>query len=165
MGDLCLQTTGATCGAAAAATLLQSVGISSNEHEMADLCFTTWSGTPLHGMIRGLTKKTEGTPWRVRVLKTDVRGLEKLDSPAILRVGLSGDASPKSRYVRQWGWLPGVAHMVVLSGFGRDGRLRIADPSTGWETWEPKALDVLWQGVAIALERREPVKSSVIVSR
>lgn len=165
LGSLCLQTTNATCGAAAAATLLNSVGIASNESEMTRLCFTTWRGTPLHGVIGGLARKTEGTPWRVKVMKTDLKSLLQLGRPAILRVGLDDDASTDTRYVRQWGWMPGVAHMVVLSEVNADGRLRIADPSTGWEGWEPEALDVLWQGIAIVLEPRDPSSESMLASK
>ena len=165
LGDLCLQTTNATCGAAAAATLLNSVGIASDEQEMTDLCFTTWRGTPLHGVISGLAKKTAGTPWRVKVLQTNAQDLMKMGEPAILRVGLDSDASRTSRYVQRWGWIPGVAHMVVLSQVDADGRMRIADPSTGWETWNPETLNVLWQGVAIVLVPRDPRPAPVMVSR
>lgn len=164
-GDLCLQTTDATCGAAAAATLLQSAGIPATEHEMVDLCFTTWRGTPLHGVVRGLAKKTEGTPWRVRVVRINEQALAELDRPAILRVGLDEGTTPNSRYVQQWGWVPGVAHMVVVTRFGPDGRLSIADPSTGWESWDHQALDVLWQGIAIYLEPQDWQDTSVVVMR
>ena len=164
-GPLCLQTTDATCGAAAAATLLRSAGIRTTEHEMVDLCFTTWRGTPLHGVIRGLAKKTEGTPWRVKVMNANAAELARLGRPAILRVGLDGTASPDTRYVRDWGWQPGVAHMVVVYQVRPDGMLNIADPSTGWESWDPEALDVLWQGIAITLEKREPGNASMVMSR
>ncbi len=162
--SLCLQTTDATCGAAAAATLLNSVGITSDEQEMTGLCFTTWQGTSLHGVIGGLAKKIEGTPWRVKVLKTDAQSLKQLGRPAILRVGLDSDALKTTRSVQRGGWIPGVAHMVVLRRVYADGRVRIADPSTGWETWNPDTLNVLWQGVAIVLEPRDPTPAPVIVS-
>lgn len=165
MGSLCLQTTNATCGAAAAATLLNAAGIDSDEDEMTNLCFTTWRGTSLHGVIAGLAKKVEGTPWRVKVINTDLKSLAQLGRPAILRVGLDADASTTTRYVRRWGWIPGVAHMVVLSEVNPDGRLQIADPSTGWEQWDPEALDVLWHGIAIVLEPRDSSAAPVLVSR
>lgn len=153
-GDLCMQTTDATCGAAAAATLLRTAGISANEHEMAELCFTTWRGTPLHGVIYGLAKKTEGTPWQVRIAHMDQQTLAQLGRPALLRVGLEEDASPSSQYVRQWGWMPGVAHMVVATKPLAGGRFTIGDPASGWESWNQEALDILWQGIAIYLEPR-----------
>ena len=152
---VCLQSTDATCGAAAAATLLSTVGISSTEEEMVNLCFSTWKGTSMHGIIRGLAVKLQGSEWRVRAREMSVQDMEKLEASAILEVGLQNGIPEDLRYVTQWGWILGVQHTAVLFGVMPDGNLDIGDPTTGREIWRPEALKVLWQGTAITLERRD----------
>ena len=150
-----MQTTDATCGAAAAATLLSTVGIESSEREMVDLCFSTWRGTSLHGIVRGLAVKLEGTDWRVRARKMPADELADLEAPAILEVGLQDGLPTDERYITEWGWIPGVVHTAVMFDVLPGGYLDIGDPTTGRERWRPEALEVLWQGVAITLERRK----------
>ncbi len=149
---VCLQTTGATCSAAASATLLNAIGIETSEKEMAELCFSTWRGTSLHGLLRGISEKLKGTPWRVRAAEMSKEDLARLKHPAILMVGLDELNAGNLKYVKDWGWIPGVEHSVVLFRAG-DGRLDIGDPSTGRESWRLETLDVLWRGVAIVIER------------
>jgi len=151
-----MQTTNATCGAAAAATLLHTIGIRTTEREMVDLCFSTWRGTSLHNLLRGIAVKLEGTEWRVRVKRLTPEQLADLEAAAILEVGLPGEELPEDlRYVTEWGWIPGVMHTAVLFRVREDGLLDIGDPSTGRELWRREALDVLWHGVAITLEKRK----------
>src|SRR5204862_2009719 len=63
---VCRQTSQATCGPAAAATLLQVNNIAATEAEMAELCLTTSKGTSMLGLYRGLKIKTRQTPLDVR---------------------------------------------------------------------------------------------------
>lgn len=147
------QTTNATCAPAAAVTALDRVYVETTEAEMVNLSFTTWRGTSLHGLMRGLAVKLAGAQWRPVAAQLTRDDLENLQGPAILFVGLPVDAPPDPRFVR-WGWQPGVAHTVVFLGIRPDGRLDIGDPATGREGWSEEALSVLWKGIAIVLEPR-----------
>ena len=151
---VCLQSTNATCGAAAAATLLSTVGVSSSEEEMVNLCFSTWKGTSIHGIVRGLAVKLEATQWRVRAREMTLEELAELEAPAILEVGLQDGIPEDLRYVTRWGWIPGVEHTAVVFSVLTDGNLDMGDPTAGREIWRPEALKVLWQGTAITLEKR-----------
>lgn len=148
-----IQTTPSTCVPAAAARLLAEYDIRATESDMAQLCLTRERGTSLHGLYRGLAKKTTGTPWRVEVRHAEPAELGQL-APLLMHVGLTRGARADPRYEQLWGWTPGLQHMVLLFAVGDSGRLDIGDPSIGREQWEPEALDVLWDGVIIRLVRR-----------
>jgi len=149
---VCMQTTDASCGAAAAATLLAAHDIRADECEMADLGLTR-NGTPRLGLYRGLTLKTRDTPWRVEVFSGDLAKLRRrvAEGPVILFVGLRRGQHADPRYARDWGWTPGLRHAVVLFGFGEGGFIDVGDPTMGRERWRAEALDVLWDGQAIML--------------
>lgn len=152
---VCRQTSAVSCSAASAATLLRAHGIATTEPEMATLCLTRDSGTPMLGVYRGLRLKTRGTQWRVEVLTgRDVETLRRAvkGGPVLLSVGLNRWARGiDPRYAAEWGWTPGLRHAVVLFGFGSDGRPDIGDPSAGRENWNVEALSVLWHGEGIRL--------------
>jgi hypothetical protein len=152
---VCMQTTTASCGAAAAATLLSRCGVGASEAEMVDLCLTR-NGTSRLGLYRGLRLKTRGTPWQVEVFSGDVAGLRRrvAGGPVILFVGLRRGQRADPRYARDWGWTPGLRHAVVLFGFKEGGFIDIGDPTMGREKWRVEALDVLWDGQAVQLVRR-----------
>lgn len=149
-GEVCRQTSNATCTAAAATTLLRAYGISTTESEMAQLSLTRADGTTVHGRYRGLVLKTLGTRWKVEpIVNADLASLRELaTSPLILSVGLprGADGTVDPRYIDKYGWLPGMRHTVVLFGFTPEGKLDIGDPSTGREQWDIADLKVLWQG-------------------
>jgi len=121
---------------------------------MVDLCLTH-NGTPRLGLYRGLRLKTRGTPWRVEVFSGDVANLRArtAEGPAILFVGLRRGQPVDPRYARDWGWTPGLRHVVVLFGFQERSFLDIGDPAAGRERWRSEALDVLWDGQALLLTR------------
>jgi hypothetical protein len=121
---------------------------------MVALCFSTYRGTSIHGIVRGLTVKLAGTQWQVHQRSLSPDDLKKLGAPAILEVGLQDGLPADQRYITEWGWIPGVNHTAVLFDVLPDGYMDIGDPSTGRERWSPKALDVLWRGTAITLEKR-----------
>jgi hypothetical protein len=152
---VCRQTSPATCGPAAAATLLQSHSIPATEAEMAQLCLTTSKGTSLLGLYRGLKIKTRDTAWDVRpFIGTRQELAAMIKGPMILSVGLERGASVDPRYQQHWGWIPGVSHTVVLFNFDGADRINIGDPAVGLETWSVTDLDVLWHGEGIYLVRR-----------
>ena len=148
---VCLQSAEASCGAAAAATLLRAHEIPSTEGEMADLCLTRARGTPFLGLYRGLKIKTSGTTWKVAVVAGNPEGLSLYDSPLLLSVGLPDREDVDARYAGEWGWEPGVGHTVVLFGFDSAGRPEIGDPGVGREFWRPEDLRLLYQGYGLRL--------------
>jgi hypothetical protein len=153
----CLQTTDKTCSPACAATLLRAYGIATTEQEMAELCLTR-KGTNWQGLYRGLKLKTAGTPWDVEIVRCSSGQLAKLaDRPMIMSVGLESDATVDSDLRREFGWIPGVNHSIVLTGFSKSGLAIVADPSIEFsrEQWDRATLDMLWHGYAFRLVERE----------
>ncbi|MDX1948503.1 MAG: hypothetical protein SFU86_24165 [Pirellulaceae bacterium] len=152
----CLQTTPRTCSAACAATLLSRHGIDACEQEMAELCLTR-RGTSWQGLYRGLKLKTADTAWDVEIVVLAADELRTLRGPAILSVGLASSASANSDETREFGWIPGVNHSVILNGFNSRGMAQIADPALPMcrEQWDHETLRSLWRGYAIRLVKRE----------
>ncbi len=151
--EVCMQTTEATCGAAAAATLLSHYGVDATESEMVDLCLTR-QGTLRLGLYRGLRLKSPADR-RVEVIRGDLGTLRsKATEPMVIFVGLRRGQKADPRYARDWGWTPGLRHAVVLFGFTDDGMIDIGDPTHGREKWKVEALDVLWDGYGIRLSPR-----------
>jgi len=152
----CLQTTRLTCSPACAATLLKRHGIDTTEQEMAELCLTR-CGTSWQGLYRGLKLKTAGTPWDVEVVRCRPDQLAQIaDRPLILSVGLESGLPADTDFTREFGWVPGVNHSVVLTGFTKSGLAVIADPSLEMsrEQWDRPMLRALWRGYAIRLVPR-----------
>ena len=154
---VCLQTRQSSCSAAAAATLLRSHGIDTNEKEMAQLCLTTEKGTYLHGLYRGLKIKTKNLPIQIQTGSADIDFLRQKDNlPLIISVKLTAQMNVwDPRYARDWGWIVDVDHTVVLFGFASEHRIDIGDPGTGRELWDLQALEDLWQGQYICFNRTE----------
>jgi hypothetical protein len=149
----CLQTTKFTCSPAAAATLLRKHGIEASEQEMAELCLTRY-GTSWQGLYRGLKLKTAGTDWDVQVCRVSASDLEReRAAPLILSVGLDGAAPADSDFTREFGWVPGVNHSVVLENFSSNHCANIADPAQEMsrEQWDAKTLQTLCRGYAFRL--------------
>lgn len=154
--DVCIQTSRASCAAAASATLLRAHGIEATEDEMIRLCLTRSGGTLLWGMYRGLKKKTAGTEWDVEVFSRDNgEGRSDIEGPALLSVGLMEERTNDPRYSELWGWQPGLLHAVVLFKIHDNGRVEVGDPSFGREFWSREDLDVLWVGVGLRLVKRD----------
>lgn len=150
----CLQSHESSCSAAAAATLLKSVGLATSEREMQRLCLTSRFGTSIFGLARGLAKAVEHGSYRLRVERVDRERLQTLRKPVILIVWLAPGAGVDPRYQAEWGWTPGVRHTVLFYGFLAGGYVDIGDPAVGRERWHESSLDVLWHGRALSLERR-----------
>ncbi len=152
----CMQTTDHTCSAACAATLLHRVGITATEQEMAELCLTR-EGTNWQGLYRGLKLKTQGTPYDVQICSGGISELRRLESgPMIVSVGLQQFASSDTAFTREFGWVPGVNHSVIVRYFDQNGSAIIADPTQArcTESWAPETMDMLYRGVAFRLVKR-----------
>lgn len=153
----CLQTTKFTCSPACAAMLLQRHGIAASEQEMTELCLTR-RGTSWQGLYRGLKLKTAGTAWDVEVCQgpADVVARRR-GGPMILSVGLAAGTPDAAELTREFGWVPGVNHSVVLESVRSGGIAIIADPSQEMsrEHWDPEMLATLWRGTALRLVPRD----------
>lgn len=158
---VCRQTSGSTCSAAAAATLLRACGIDATEREMAQLCLTSNAGTSMHGLYRGLKLKTAGTDWDVRPITCTMKELQKISGPVLLTVGLplGEPAGVDPRFVNQWGWAPGMRHTVVLFGFTDNDEVEIGDPNIGREHWAVDHLETLYRGQGFVLVRRSETRN------
>jgi hypothetical protein len=148
---VCRQTSGASCAAASAATLLATRGIDATEAEMARLCLTTPGGTSSRGLYRGLKLKTAGTGFVPVPFHGDIDGLREAGGPVLLTVRLDPGPGVDPRFSRDWGWAPGVTHNVVLLACTADGRFMVGDPADGPEFWDRGALETLWKGEGIRL--------------
>jgi hypothetical protein len=148
---VCLQTSHASCSAAAAATLLREYKIPTTEREMAILCLTSDRGTSMLGLYRGLKLMTAGKGLDVYMFQNgtidDLRGM----GPVLLTVELEDQAKVDPRYQSTWGWIPGVPHSVVVLSFPNSDHALVGDPATGAELWSLEDLAVLWHGVGVKL--------------
>ncbi len=151
---VCMQSSEASCSAAAAATFLTIHGIPATEQEMAELCFTTDQGTSMQGIYRGLVIKSFGTPWRVEPVTGRVEQLAAANAPTLLSVGLGRWQVADPRYSRDWGWAPGTLHSVVFLGTASDNKVDMADPKVGREQWMVQGLADLWKGEGLRLVPR-----------
>jgi hypothetical protein len=152
----CLQTTPYTCSPACAATLLRRYGIDATEAEMAELCLTR-RGTSWQGLYRGLKLKTAGTAWDVQVCDVSADELQRLHGgPMILSVGLAANAPVSSEFTREFGWVPGVNHSVVLESWQYGGLAIVADPSQEMsrEHWDRDTMELLFRGTVLRLVPR-----------
>lgn len=152
---VCLQTTPHTCSAAAAATILYTLGIESSEQEMAKLCLTK-SGTTWLGLYHGLATKLLYTEFQVEFFEGNVDTLRALKTagPVLLCCQLDEEiAQMLPDYVDSGGWIPGLAHSVVYFGEINDQHI-IGDPSRGYESWATKDLNTLWTGTGLKVTRR-----------
>lgn len=153
---VCRQTSGYSCTAAAAATLLRMNGIPAQESEMAELCLTR-RGTTWQGLYRGLKLKTAGHPFRIEIIEGSLAELKRrIAGPAVISVGIDPDSAYSKEYIYAWGWQPGMRHSVVLIRFKPDRkRVTVADPSVGFEEWTSRDLKTLWRGRAVCLVRTD----------
>ena len=78
-------------------------------------------------------------------------------APLILSVGLDGAAPADTEFTREFGWVPGVSHSVVLEGFSKNHCANIADPAQEMsrEQWDVKTLRTLCRGYAFRLVPRQ----------
>jgi hypothetical protein len=152
-GACCLQTTDCTCMPAAAATLLKLRGVASSEDELKRLCLTTAHGTTLWGVYHGLREKADSAGKSVTVKRMPFDDFLREGRPALVLVMLSPKLDAQdARFSNRWGWRVNVAHAVVFLGALPGGKVCIADPRSGLETWDAEGLRALWRETAIYLD-------------
>ena len=136
---LCLQTSPHTCGAAAAAMLLHSVGIPATEQEMARECLVRAGiGVTDLTLLRGLRRKLRGTPWRVRVYRNlSYAELARLRKPCLVSLRQS--------------WL--LDHAVIVESMSRRfASVLDPDKDAGRITMPRSLFEGSWRGDALVLE-------------
>lgn len=153
-GDLCYQTSQATCSAAAAATLLQFYGVYASEGEMAELCLTR-RGTNWKGLYRGLKLKLEPQGRPIEAIDLSIDQLqEQFTDPCILQCELKIESEETTRAYQLHGWVPGQPHSVVLVDI-HGGLFQVFDPSAGMEIWPRDAMETLWHGQILRVANKE----------
>lgn len=169
---VCLQSSDASCGPAAAATLLHQTAMVSPspltfgdrhwarapslsaERLMADTCLTSRQGTSSLGMVRGLRIAVAGSKHRVAIADTNPRAWRAKDQlPNIAVVRFAGElpSGPVRGPVRQLLGSDGEGHAVVVHSRTSDGHWRVADPAVGWRVWDDAFFRSVFTGEAIYL--------------
>lgn len=147
----CLQTARTSCMPAASATLIRCYGVKTTEREMARLCFTR-TGTNWLGLYHGMAVKLEPKGLGPTLFEETLQELLAHDGPQIISCGLTEkNAEAYPDYNREWGWIIGVKHAVVLKEVDGD-RVFIADPAVGLEEWTLADLRVLWDGRGVRVQ-------------
>lgn len=143
---VCLQSTSYSCGAAAASTLLERLGVESDEREMAILCRTnSLTGTDELSVCNGLRKKLPETQYRINLVRSDWEELCRGQFPAM--------ATMKLTFL--------IDHWVVVFDVEEDGVL-VGDPSTGRFKMHKDIFLEHWKKVLVAVEDK---KNKHIVTR
>ena len=150
-GNVCRQSTKSTCSAASAATLLDAHGIHVTEADMVSACLTHVTGTTDLGIYRGLKIETAHTPWTVVAAQRSVDTLDRWPLPALVNIGLRGTGGILFEH-------GGVHHSIVVLGLLPDGRLDIADPFAGRQTWTRNQFADAYTGSTFALVARSKIR-------
>ncbi|PAY18370.1 hypothetical protein CKO51_16885 [Rhodopirellula sp. SM50] len=170
---VCLQSHEASCGPAAAATLLHQTALTTSaqlrfadghwagaplasaEQWMADACLTSNQGTSSLGLIRGLRIAVADSSQQVEVAAQDPglwRARGQLPNVAVVRFS---DDHRASGPVRRLLGTDGEGHAVVVHSRMADGRWKIADPAVGWRLWDDDHFRRVFTGEAIYLATRD----------
>lgn len=147
--SVCLQSHEATCGAAAAATLLNLRGMPSSETEMIGLCLTSRHGTEPLGLYRGLKLASQRFNRDARIASRDPGqwiARRQLPNVALIQFNpVRGNRSiarlldPRCE-----------GHAVVVMDF-RDGKWILGDPAVGEVHWTDEEFRRRFTGDAICL--------------
>ncbi|OYP37053.1 hypothetical protein [Rhodopirellula sp. MGV] len=163
--NVCLQSDGASCGPAAAATLLRHHSMldrakrqlgwegRSSEAMMANLCLTSSQGTSSLGLVRGLRLAIDGSRYNVSVASdnpTTWNASGQLPNLAVVcfRGGERNDP------VRRLLGTDGEAHAVMVLGRTPQGLWKIGDPAVGWRLYTDEYFRRIFTGEAIYLAKR-----------
>jgi predicted double-glycine peptidase len=133
---VCLQTSGYSCGAAAATSFLYYYGVRVTEQEMAGLCVTRiggpgLAGTSDAGLMRGLRQKLAGR-YSIHIARTPY---EEISTPALVPLEI----------------MPGVGHCVLVWRVDTE-LVHLVDPRCGRMTLSRAAFLRQWAGSAIWAE-------------
>jgi predicted double-glycine peptidase len=133
---VCLQTSGYSCGAAAATSFVYYYGVRASEREMAELCVTRTGGPGLAGtsdagLMRGLRRKLTGR-YSIHIARQEYG---EISTPALVPLQLG----------------PGVGHCVLVWRVDPE-LVHLLDPRCGRVTLSRTAFVRQWTGSAIWAE-------------
>lgn len=148
-GDVCLQSHDSTCGAAAAATLLNMKGIPATELQMIRDCLTSGYGTEPLGLYRGLSLATNRSANKVTVASQNPNlwiSSNQLPNVALVRFDGRDTPRPLRSFLGS-----GEGHAIVVLGRSSSGGWSIADPAIGMVNWTDEELQRRFTGEALCL--------------
>jgi predicted double-glycine peptidase len=133
---VCLQTSGFSCGAAAATSFVYYYGVRATEREMAERCVTRsggpgLAGTSDAGLIRGLRQKLAGR-YSIHIARTEYG---EISTPALVPLEI----------------MPGVGHCVLVWRVDPE-LVHLVDPRCGRMTLSKTTFLQQWAGSAIWAE-------------
>ncbi|MFH1227762.1 MAG: cysteine peptidase family C39 domain-containing protein [Planctomycetota bacterium] len=131
---VCMQSTGYTCGAASAVTLLKWWGIEATEVEMAYLSHTRKRlGVEMVQLTRAVAYKASAKRLTTDIREMSWKTLKRLGVPCIVNVK----------------WTPPfINHMVVVMSASEE-KVVIADPLCGTKNWSKQEFLDNWRGTGI----------------
>ena len=170
---VCMQSHEASCGPAAAATLLHQKSLQSALHlrfldgqwavapsrtaekRLADACLTSSHGTSTLGLIRGLRIAVADTPCSVVVADSNPAMWQpRRQLPNICVVRYPDQVTSSTTPVRRLLGRDGEGHAIVVAGLNETGKWRIADPAVGWYLMSDQEFRRIFTGEAIYLSDR-----------
>jgi predicted double-glycine peptidase len=139
---VCRQTSYETCGAASMVTLLNSIGVSTTEGEMAMLSMTAPSiGLSPHQAAYGLRRKLGplGRSEHIAIKVPELKDLHDLPKPFLAGIRFSFRTN----------------HMICVLETATDA-LVVGDPiSTGRKSWSWKQFEKIWSGIVIVCHKND----------
>lgn len=155
---VCLQSHPASCGPAAAATLMQLHGIHSTERALAKLCYTSQQGTEPLRLFSGLMAASHSKSVLPAVASPNPdRWAVQNQLPNIALVQFEAFQSERpnlSQPIHRLLGPRGEGHAVVVLGRTDSGNWLIADPAFGQTTWTSEQFRDRFTGDAIYLSRQ-----------
>ena len=112
--NVCLQSTGSTCGPASVCTILKHLGVPASERELAREAYTSFSGTEAWYLARAVRR----------------RGCEA-------RFDFSKDLPTPAQLPALVGVRLGAGHFIAVLSY-QDGRYQVADPLAGPASFTPE---------------------------
>lgn len=158
-GGICLQTHDASCGPAAAATLLRLHGIETDERTMADACLTSRAGTEPLALYRGLNLQTRGTGLQPRLASRRPADWVRQGQYPVLAMVTPPAAqmippNRSGRLRKLLGRSRSEGHAVVVLGQLDNGAFLIGDPASGKRVWDANLMSHFFSGQAIYLQQQ-----------
>ena len=134
---ICIQTTGSTCGPAAAVTVLSQLGIEAQESDLAIMSKCTLiKGTTCEQLVRAIKKLYSKKGIDCSIRKFDSIDQLKETCPMIAAINLSSV----------------VGHYTVVLEV-TDDKVIVGDPIAGKKEWTYEYFKNKWSSVGIVLKR------------
>jgi predicted double-glycine peptidase len=149
---VCMQSHSASCGAAAAATLLLQHGIAVSEQEMIRACFTSSDGTEPLALYRGLKSQTRFRDLTPRLTSRQTEQWDSLNQyPCVAFVSFRDDDEASAVSMRRILGRGADGHAIVIFGRTANGKFLIGDPAVGRTIWDKELFNRRFSGQAIYL--------------